>query len=83
MALSRAHTHTEAQQSLNIPGSVPLSGSTPNVNGVYSGPRAILHPSFCENLFSSFCVILLTNQPTKGPGPKCILLGGSKKKSQI
>ena len=40
---------------------VPLSGFTPKHDWVYSGPR----PKFGGNLFSSFCVILLTNQSNK------------------
>lgn len=31
-----------------IPGSVPISGPVPKVNGDYSGPRPILHQSFVE-----------------------------------
>ena len=30
------------------PRFVSLSESTPKVNGVYSGPRPVLHPSFME-----------------------------------
>ena len=49
-----------------IPGSVPLFGSTLKVNGVYVETHLETHdPSnFCANLFSSFWVMLLTNQPT-------------------
>ena len=35
------------------PGFIPSSGSTPEVNGFYSGPRPILHPSLMENPFSN------------------------------
>lgn len=40
-----------------------LSRSAPKVNRVYSSPEPILN-QFWGNPFCSFCVILLTNQPT-------------------
>lgn len=46
-----------------FPGSVLLSGSTPEVYRVYSGLRPVQY-QFGGNLFSSFCVNLLTNQRT-------------------
>ena len=51
-------------QKYALSGSVqdPLSGSVPKVYGVYSGPRPIPPSEFCQNGFSSFYVILLTNQ---------------------
>ena len=30
----------------NIPGPLPISGSAPKVNGVYSGLRSVLNPSY-------------------------------------
>lgn len=45
------------------PGSVPLSGSTPKANGVFSGlnrPQS----KFGGNYFNNFCVILFTSQHT-------------------
>ena len=39
----------------------------PKVNGICSGVRPSLHPSFIQNPVSSFCVILLTNQPINQP----------------
>ena len=39
--------------------------SEPKVNGLYSGPRRVLHPSFMEIRRVVFCVILLTNQQKK------------------
>ena len=78
MPLSRVHTSTAIRQpimyllviykmslSCNGPGSVPLSGSAPGVNGVNgfcSGSRPILHPSLVD--IRTFCVILLTNWQT-------------------
>jgi len=35
------------------------------VTAKVNGPRATSQLNFCENLMSSFCVILLTNKQTK------------------
>ena len=43
-------------------------GSILKVNGVYSWARHILHPNFVKIYSVSFCVILLTNQPTANKG---------------
>lgn len=54
-----------------IAGSVPLSRSPPTVSGVYSGPRAILHPSFrkiCSVISAWSC--WQPNQPTNEHGRK-------------
>ena len=41
--------------------------SAPKVSGLYSGLRPILHPSFVENLLSSFCINLRTQVKIKPP----------------
>lgn len=54
-----------------IAGSVPLSRSPPTVSGVYSGPRAVLHPNFrkiCSVISAWSC--WQPNQPTNEHGRK-------------
>ena len=55
------------------PGSLPLSRSTPKVNGVYLWAKTHQLSKSDGNQFRSFCVILLTNQPTNGHKQKRII----------
>lgn len=44
------------RESQKISGVVPLSGSILKHNGVYSGPKPLLHPSFCGNPHRTSCL---------------------------
>ena len=46
MKMSKSHNVKESEK--KSPGFIHLSGSSPKVNGVYSGLRPIIHPSFLK-----------------------------------
>ena len=54
---NRSHTVKESERKNHR--SIPLSGSAPNVNGLYSGLRPILHPSVVK-----ICSVISADKPT-------------------